>query len=403
MPDPASMSSADVMPEAALAWATQAADTEAPGFDEAALRRVFAGRHVLLTGHSGFKGSWLALWLRRLGATVTGISLPPEQPSMHEAIRLDRLIDGRYADIRSADEFATALAQVDADIVIHMAAQAIVRRSHVDPVETFATNVTGTAVVLNAVRAMPRLKAIVVVTSDKCYENREWPWGYRETDTLGGSDPYSASKACTELVVASFRRSYFADPAGPQLATVRAGNVMGGGDWASDRLVPDMMRAALSGQPVFIRNPASIRPWQHVLDPLAGYLMVAAALVTEGASAADAWNFGPDPAVQVPAGDLARLVTAAWGAGAPLVRFGGANGPREAGTLSLDSARARARLGWQPRLPIDTAVAMTVEWYRAWGEGVANMAAFTEAQIAAYAAGAAAPRNFSAGAMQQCA
>ena len=357
------------------------------GFDEAAVARALAGRRVLLTGHTGFKGGWLALWLQRLGTEVVGIALPPPPgPSLFETLGLADSVDSRIADIADTAGFATALAGFDAELVLHLAAQPIVRRSIVDPVETFRTNVVGTATVLDAARRMPGLRGIVVVTSDKCYENREWPWGYRETDPMGGTDPYSASKGCTELVAASFRKTYFADPAGPQLATVRAGNVIGGGDWAVDRLVPDIVRAGLAGQPVTIRNPNSIRPWQHVLDALAGYLTVAAGLLDDGPSVAEAWNFGPDANGVADVRTLADAVVAAWGPGHPRFVFGDGSGPREAGVLALDSAKARTRLGWRPGLDLDGAVGLTVDWYRTWAAGRADMAAFTRDQIEAYAA-----------------
>ena len=357
------------------------------GFDEAAVARALAGRRVLLTGHTGFKGGWLALWLKRLGADVVGIALPPlPGPSLFEALGVDTLLDSRLGDIGDPASFATALAGFDAELVLHLAAQPIVRRSIADPVETFRTNVLGTAVVLDAARRMPSLRGIVVVTSDKCYDNQEWAWGYRETDPMGGADPYSASKGCTELVAAAYRKTYFADPAGPQLATVRAGNVIGGGDWATDRLVPDIVRAGLAGEPVLIRNPGSTRPWQHVLDALAGYLTVAARLL-DGDRVAEAWNFGPDADGVADVREVARTVVEAWGPGHPDFLFGDGSGPREAGALALDSAKARARLGWRPRLDLRGAVGFTVDWYRAWAAGRTDMLAFSHAQIAAFTGG----------------
>lgn len=351
------------------------------------MARVLSGRRVLLTGHSGFKGGWLALWLRRLGAQVVGISLPPPPgPSLFETLDIDSFVDSRFADIGDMAGFAAALDGFDPELVFHLAAQPIVRRSIVDPVETLRTNVVGTAHVLDAARRMPSLRGIVVVTSDKCYDNREWVWGYRETDPMGGSDPYSASKGCTELVAAAYRKTYFSDPAGPQLATVRAGNVIGGGDWAVDRLVPDIVRAGLAGQPVVIRNPGSIRPWQHVLDALAGYLRVAAGLLEIGEPYAEAWNFGPDSEGIVDVRGLADAVIAAWGPRAPRFVYGDGSGPREAGVLALDSAKARTRLGWRPRLDLAATVDFTIGWYRAWDAGRTDMLAFSEAQLAEYAA-----------------
>jgi CDP-glucose 4,6-dehydratase len=353
-------------------------------FEEDTVRRAVSGSRVLLTGHTGFKGGWLALWLRRLGAQVVGIALPPPPgPSLHDTIQVDRLLDGRFADIGDPAAFDAALGDFDAEIIFHLAAQAIVRRSIFDPIETFRTNVVGTAVVLEAARRMPSLRSVVVVTSDKCYENREWEWGYRETDPMGGSDPYSASKGCAELVAASYRKTYFSDPAGPRLATVRAGNVIGGGDWAVDRLVPDIVRASLRGEPVQIRNPASVRPWQHVLDALSGYLTVAARLV-DGIDAAEAWNFGPDADSVVSVKTLAERIVEAWGPGHPQFTFGDSIGVREARVLALDSAKARSRLGWRPGLDLASAVDLTVGWYRAWSAGNTDMLAFSSEQLAAF-------------------
>lgn len=349
-----------------------------------ALAGCFAGKRVLITGHTGFKGTWLSLWLERLGAKVTGVALePPPGPSMFETVDLGSLIDHRIGDIRSSDDFRRATSDVDANLVIHMAAQSLVRPSYEDPVDTFATNVTGTAVVLDRAREMPSLKGIVVVTSDKCYENHEWEWPYRENDQLGGSDPYSASKGCTELVAASFRRSYFQSVDTAHLATVRAGNVIGGGDWAVDRLIPDIIRATLAGTAVTIRNPASVRPWQHVLEPLSGYLEVASRLLSpDGQRFAEAWNFGPSPSAFQEVEPIARKLQSAWGPGAARIAFGKRpDEPHEARLLTLDSSKAMQRLGWTPRLSTDDAIAMTAEWYRAYAEGHEDMRALTLAQI----------------------
>ena len=351
---------------------------------------AFAGRRVLVTGHTGFKGGWLSLWLQRLGAHVTGVALPPPPgPSIFESTGVAQSVDHRIGDIRSPDSFASAVKGVEPELLIHMAAQSLVRPSYEEPVDTFLTNVTGTAVVLDAARRMPSLKAIVVVTSDKCYENHEWPWPYRETDALGGADPYSASKGCTEIVANSFRRSYFNAPGAPLLATARAGNVFGGGDWAVDRLVPDIVRAIMAGTPVDIRNPGSVRPWQHVLEPLSGYLTLAARLLGDnGASFADAWNFGPEPQAFLNVERLARTLCDAWGAGAPPLRLGVGGGPHEAGMLTLDSSKAHAALGWRPRLSSDEAIRLTAQWYRAHANGDTNLRALSLAQIDAYSGGA---------------
>jgi CDP-glucose 4,6-dehydratase len=355
---------------------------------EQALRSAYEGKRVLLTGHTGFKGGWLSLWLHRLGAEVIGVALPPEEQSLFNALRLDRFVDHRVGDIACPADFGKAVNGVHADIVFHMAAQALVRPSYAAPIDTFRTNVVGTAVVLDSIRTMPSARGIVVVSSDKCYENNEWPWPYRETDAMGGADPYSASKGCTELVVASYRQSFFADPAGCQIASARAGNVFGGGDWAADRLVPDIIRATLGGTPVRIRNPASVRPWQHVLEPLAGYLMLGTKLLSADAPGfAEGWNFGPSPDSFVEVETIARGLLRAWGTGAAGVEWGGrADDPHEAGMLTLDSSKARVRLGWKPRITAAQAIAMTAEWYRSFAKNDEDMLAFSEAQIAAYCA-----------------
>ena len=345
-----------------------------------------AGRRVLLTGHTGFKGAWLALWLQRLGAEVTGIALPPlAGPGIFRAIRLDELIDHRIGDIRSPESFGGALGGLDADLIIHMAAQSLVRPSYAEPVDTYLTNVVGTAIVLDAARRMPSLRAVIVVTSDKCYENREWLWPYRECDALGGSDPYSSSKGCAELVTEAYRRSFFDGPDAPAIATVRAGNVFGGGDWAADRIVPDIVRAAAAGTPVSIRNPRSTRPWQHVLEPLHGYLLLAARLLEEGRAFEGAWNFGPAVEQVVDVETLARHVVEAWGTGAPQLLLGETPpGPHEATQLRLDSSKARAQLGWTPRLSLVGACGMAAEWYRAHQHRSADLRMLSEAQIDRY-------------------
>lgn len=359
---------------------------DAPDWAAADFGGVFKGRRVLLTGHTGFKGGWLAIWLKRLGAEVIGVALPPEtDPSFFDMVRLDGHIDHRIGDIRAQENFDAAVDGVDADLVIHMAAQALVRRSYDSPVDTYLTNVVGSAVVLEAARRMPSLRAAIVVTSDKCYENNEWVWPYRENEPMGGSDPYSSSKGCTELVTSAYRRSFFSAEGGPYLASVRAGNVFGGGDWSVDRLVPDIIKAAVAGEPVVIRNPASIRPWQHVLEPLSGYLTLAAKLLQGEGRHADGWNFGPDDEAVVDVGVLSRLIRDAWGAGAPDLHLGEAvKGPHEAKILKLDSAKAKAELDWRPRLSVAQAVGMTVEWYKACLSAPAEMFDLSNAQIDQY-------------------
>lgn len=348
---------------------------------------AFKGRNVLVTGHTGFKGGWICHWLMQLGARVSGIALAPEPgPNLCDETGLTRDIDSRLIDIRDRDTLMAQAGDIHADLVIHMAAQPFVRRSYREPAATFATNVAGTAHVLDLARAMPALKAAIVVTSDKCYENNEWGWGYRENDPLGGSDPYSASKGATELVAQAYQRSFFTVPDGPQLATVRAGNVFGGGDWGEDRLIPDIARATVAGQPVQIRNPSSIRPWQHVLEPVSGYLALAARLLTDGAPFAGAWNFGPDVSGTVNVHDLALLMQDSWGADGPQFAFGQAD-PKmhEAAILRLDSTKAQTQLGWRPQLDLSHAVQMTVDWYRAH-QADENMKDFTLSQIAHYGA-----------------
>ncbi|WP_299147671.1 CDP-glucose 4,6-dehydratase [uncultured Tateyamaria sp.] len=351
---------------------------------------VFAGRRVLLTGHTGFKGGWMSLWLARLGAEVTGIALPPETgPSFFEACGVARSVDSRMADITDRVRLSKVMGTVDAEILIHMAAQPLVRRSYSYPVETFATNVMGTAHVLELAQRMPSLKAIIVVTSDKCYENNEWEWGYREADPLGGADPYSASKGCTEILAHAYRRSFFNKEGGARLATVRAGNVFGGGDWGLERLVPDIVRAAANKRPVKIRNPGSVRPWQHVLEPVSGYMALAARLFQHGAPFEGAWNFGPDVSSTVPVRQLTQEICEAWGAGGPEILYGDAQDAapghqmHEAGLLRLDSTKAHTRLGWRPQLSLSEAVGMTIEWYRHHAEGH-GMVALTDAQLSTF-------------------
>lgn len=352
------------------------------------------GRRVFLTGHTGFKGGWLALWLHGLGARTTGFALePPTLPSLFRMAGVDAVLEDRRGDIRDPAAVAAAMRAAAPEIVFHLAAQPLVRLSYQEPVATFATNVMGTAHLLEAVRQTPSVRAVVIVTSDKCYENREWVWGYRENDPMGGHDPYSASKGCTELLTAAWQRSFFPVARLAEhrvaVASVRAGNVIGGGDWAADRLVPDAMRAFLAGETVRIRNPQAVRPWQHVLEPLSGYLAVAEALCgPEAADFAQSWNFGPGPEAEQTVGTVVSRLGALWGDGAVWSLDDGPH-PHEAGWLALDSAKARRLLGWTPRWSLDQALEATVAWYRASRDGIGRsdetMAALTRAQIAAYA------------------
>ncbi|WP_375460197.1 CDP-glucose 4,6-dehydratase [uncultured Enterovirga sp.] len=324
----------------------------------------WSGKRVLLTGQTGFKGAWLWLWLRHLGAEPFGLALAPATiPSLYDLAAIGQDATSRLADIRDRDAVARLVDEAAPDIVLHLAAQALVRRSYAEPVETVATNVLGTINVLEAVRTTPCVKAVVSVTTDKCYLNREWVWPYREDDALGGYDPYSASKACAEIVTAAWRQS-FLGPRGVGVATARAGNVIGGGDWSPDRLVPDCLAALGRGESIPIRNPRATRPWQHVLEPLCGYLLLAERLYGEsGPGAAEAWNFGPDMGDVQPVSTVVVQVVDLWGGEAAWHLVEGAQ-PHEAGLLAVDASKARARLGWQPRLGLRDALAWTVEWQR---------------------------------------
>ena len=347
-------------------------------------RRFWSGRRVLLTGHTGFKGAWCAIWLQRLGAQVHGLALEPEGA---DALwpRLGRPAAGEtIGDVRDPRAVAAAFAAARPEIVIHMAAQALVQRSYQDPVETFGTNVMGLVRVLEAARAQPGLQAVVNVTSDKCYENREQIWAYREHDAMGGSDPYSASKGCAELVTASYRHSFFNAPGGPRLASGRAGNVVGGGDAAVDRLAPDCIAAFRRGEPVAVRNPLATRPWQHVLEPLSGYLVLAQALYERGSEAAEGWNFGPPDEDAWPVSTVVARLAAAWGEGARWEPAVGAR-PHEAMLLRVDAAKARTRLKWRPRLRVGEALDWTVAWARVVDGGASALSA-TLGQIEAYEA-----------------
>lgn len=337
------------------------------------------GRRVFLTGHTGFKGSWLAMWLAQMGADVTGFSLPAEEVSLFRQARVADRLTHIEGDIRDQAAVEAAIAQTRPDIVFHLAAQPLVRLSYDCPTETFATNVQGTAHVLDACRRAAGLKAIVCVTSDKCYENREWVWPYRESDPMGGHDPYSASKGAAELVIASYRRSFFAQ--GPLLASVRAGNVIGGGDWAADRLIPDIIRALIAGKPPFIRSPGSIRPWQHVLEALGGYLMIAQRLFDGDRSAATGWNFGPADDDTRPVDWIADRMCAGWGG--PHWYSEEQAQPHEAKILKLDCAKARTELGWRPALRLREALDMIVAWHRSVADG-GDAARISFTQLNAY-------------------
>jgi CDP-glucose 4,6-dehydratase len=350
---------------------------------------AFAGKRVLLTGHTGFKGGWLSLWLHQLGAEVYGLALPPPtSPAMFDLCGIAELVDHAIGDIRDYTVVRDRMAAVRPDIVLHLAAQPIVRQSYVDPLETMATNVMGTAHVLEAVRESERDCAVVVVSSDKCYDNRGWVWGYRENDPMGGSDPYSASKGATELVTSSWRDSFFGEGSGVVLASARAGNVIGGGDWAADRIVPDSIRAFCEGRSVALRNPRATRPWQHVLEPLGGYLLLASKLLGEDARAyCSGWNFGPVARDVRPVEDLVGLIASHWDGAADWTMSAGPH-PKEAALLSLNCDKASAALGWHPTWSMEQMVDHTVHWFQAWHGGDADLRALSLEQIAAFTADA---------------
>jgi CDP-glucose 4,6-dehydratase len=329
------------------------------------------GRRVFLTGHTGFKGSWLALWLQKLGAEVHGYALAPDtEPAMFNLARVGQGMASTLGDIRDLDGLSAAMAEARPEVVLHLAAQALVRRSYQDPVATYATNVMGTVNLLEAVRRTPGVRSVVAVTTDKCYENREWVWGYRENEAMGGHDPYSSSKGCAELVTSAYRRSFFPPERhgqhGVALASARAGNVIGGGDWAPDRLVPDILRAMEQGRDVVIRSPGAVRPWQHVLEPLSGYLTLAEALHVQGPAFAEAWNFGPWDADAQPVRWIVERLTALWGQNAGYRLEVESGAPHEAQLLKLDIAKARTRLKWQPRWTLSRTLAGIVEWHQAY-------------------------------------
>jgi CDP-glucose 4,6-dehydratase len=349
--------------------------------------KIYKNRKVLITGHTGFKGSWLCLMLNQLGADVYGYALvPPTTPSLYQEAKIDELITSFIGDVRDLEHVQQVVQKVQPEIVIHMAAQPLVRDSYKIPVETYATNVMGTVHVLEACRNTPSVKAIVNVTTDKCYENREWHWGYRENEPMGGYDPYSNSKGCSELVTSAYRNSFFNpnnyEKHGVAIATARAGNVIGGGDWAGDRLIPDFIRAISKGEKVKIRSPYAIRPWQHVLEPLNGYLTLAAKLYTEGIAYAQAWNFGPDDADARNVEWITKTICEMWGEGAS---FEIDSNPQlhEANYLKLDCSKVKAELNWSPKWGIETALRTIVDWNKAYLKGE-NIRKVTINQIEQY-------------------
>jgi CDP-glucose 4,6-dehydratase len=329
------------------------------------------GRRVFVTGHTGFKGSWLALWLKRLGAEVVGYSLPAAtEPSMFEVAGVGAEIESVMGDVRDLEHLRATMQAARPEIVLHLAAQSLVHHGYRHPVETFGTNVMGTVNVLEAARTIPSLRSMVVVTTDKCYENRELTRGYRESDRLGGHDPYSSSKACAELVTSAYRSSYFTGEDGnhPVIATARGGNAIGGGDWGEDRLIPDLVTGFVNGTSVAIRNPTAVRPWQHVLELLSGYLSLAERMTEDGAAYAGGWNFGPNAAEARPVSWVVEHIRSLWGEGATW-QMDAAEHPHEANFLSLDATKAMDLLDWRPRLRLETALEWTVDWYRRHAAG----------------------------------
>lgn len=341
------------------------------------------GKRVFLTGHTGFKGSWLSLWLSSMGASVKGYALEPDtNPAMFSVTKLDTLIDSESGDIRNLEALTKSMKEFNPDILIHMAAQPLVRLSYLQPVETYSTNVMGTVHVLEASRKCPNLRAIVSVTTDKVYENQEWVWGYRENEPMGGYDPYSSSKGCAELVTAAYRRSFFSSPDAPALASARAGNVIGGGDWSIDRLIPDAIKAFEKGEPVIIRNPLATRPWQHVLEPLSGYLMLAESLYQEGKQFAEAWNFGPEDKDCKSVEWILNRMVSEWGGDASW-KLDENPQPHEARFLKLDCSKAKAGLNWYPKWEIEEVIHKIFSWQTHFNAG-GNMQEYTLKEIEIY-------------------
>jgi CDP-glucose 4,6-dehydratase len=324
------------------------------------------GKKVFLTGHTGFKGSWLSLWLQSMGAVVKGYSLaPPTSPSLFIEADVASTMESQIGDIRDLDVLKKSMLDFNPDILIHMAAQPLVRLSYIEPVDTYTTNVIGTVNVLEAARTCPNLKAIVSVTTDKCYENKEWVWGYRENEPMGGHDPYSSSKGCAELVTSAYRNSFFNSNDSAALATARAGNVIGGGDWADDRLIPDILKAFENSKAVVVRNPLSTRPWQHVLEPLSGYLVLAEHLYTYGQEYAQAWNFGPKDQDCQSVEWILNSMIKTWGEDASW-ELDVNNNPHEAGFLKLDCSKAAQQLKWEPKWNLEFTLKSIVNWHKAW-------------------------------------
>ncbi|MHB8544770.1 MAG: CDP-glucose 4,6-dehydratase [Leptospirales bacterium] len=354
------------------------------------VKDFWKGKKVLITGHTGFKGGWLALWLQSLDADVLGYALDPStSPSLFDLAQVGTHMKSIQGDVRDLPHLQSVLLEHRPEIIFHLAAQPLVRHSYTDPVETYSTNVMGTVNLLESVRRTGAARVIINITSDKCYENRGWVWGYRENEPMGGYDPYSSSKGCSELVTSAYRNSFFNLSAyeqhGVAIASARAGNVIGGGDWSPDRLIPDIVRAFSQDRPIVIRSPNSTRPWQHVLEPLAGYLLLAQKMWSQGSAFSEGWNFGPDDGDVKPVSWIVERLGTMWGQGASWVLDAGTH-PHEAQHLKLDCSKAKARLSWSPKLHLGDALELTVSWYKAF-LAREDMHAFTLSQIQSYEAG----------------
>lgn len=342
------------------------------------------GKRVFITGHTGFKGGWTVLWLKRLGATVKGYALEPNtKPSLYNIIKISEEIDSQIGDVRDLDVLKNSILNFKPEIVIHMAAQPLVRASYDDPVATYQTNVMGTVNLLEAIRACNSVKAVVNVTTDKCYKNNEWVWGYRESEPMGGYDPYSNSKGCSELVTSAYQQSFFNDLSSVSLASARAGNVIGGGDWSDDRLIPDALKAFDSGSPLIVRNPHATRPWQHVLEPVSGYLTLAEKLYFSGNEFAEGWNFGPNDQDTKPVGEVMDSLVSHWPNNNISWELDQHQQPHEAQLLKLDISKAKSRLNWHPQWNLTMALKSIVEWHHSWLDGC-NMKDVTLEQIKSF-------------------